>query len=72
MDPSLNTKNYTVEVSTDGENWTLVDDYRNNTANVTDIDIDPVNASQLRITITDAGSDGIARIADVEIYGRVI
>lgn len=72
MDASLNTKNYTVEVSTDGENWTLVDDYRNNTKNVTDIDIDPVQASQIRITITDAGSDGIARIADVEIYGSVV
>lgn len=72
MDASLNTKKYTVEVSTDGENWTLVDDYRNNTANVTDIDIEPINASQVRITIVDAGSDGIARIADVEIYGSVV
>ena len=72
MDASLNTKDYTVEVSTDGTNWTLVDDYRGNTANVTDIDIDAVKASQIRITIKDAGADGIARIADVEIYGSVV
>ena len=71
MDASLNTKDYTVEVSTDGTNWTLVDDYRGNTANVTDIDIEAVKASKIRITIKDAGADGMARIADVEIYGSV-
>lgn len=69
LDASLNTRNYVVEVSTDGTNWKVVDEYRNNTANVTDIDIESVEASQVRINITDAGSDGIARIADVEIYG---
>lgn len=71
MDQSLNTKNYFVEVSRDGENWTKVDEYTDNTVNVSDIDLkEEVEAGFLRITITDAGADGIARIADVEIYGK--
>ena len=69
MDASLNTKNYVVEVSADGNQWTVVDEYKNNAENVTDIDIEAVDANYLRIRITDAGADGIARIADVEIYG---
>ena len=69
QDKGLNTKAYIVEVSLDGETWTIVDDFRGNTENVTDIDIDAVEANFVRITVKDAGSDGIARIADVEIYG---
>jgi len=69
LDASLNTKDYLVEVSVDGENWTTVDDYRGNTVNVTDIDIEKTEAAHLRIVIKDAGADGIARIADVEVYG---
>lgn len=72
LDATLNTKNYLVEVSADGETWTTVDDYRDNTANVTDIDLtEPVEASYLRIVIQNPGADNIARIADVEIYGAV-
>lgn len=70
MDQSLNTKSYFVEVSSDGEIWTKVDEYIGNAVNVSDIALkEAVEASFLRITITDAGADGIARIADVEIYG---
>ncbi len=71
LDQSLNTKNYFVEVSSDGETWTKVDEYTGNTVNVSNIDLkEEVEANYLRITITDAGADGIARIADVEIYGK--
>ena len=68
---SLNTKDYLFEISSDGSTWTVADDYRGNTANVSDIDITPVKAKFVRITIKNAGADGIARIADVEIYGSV-
>lgn len=71
MEKSKNTQDYTVEVSMDNSTWTLVDDYRGNTENVTDIDIDPVPAKYLRVTIKKPGSDDIARIADIEIYGSV-
>jgi hypothetical protein len=71
-DKSLNTKSFKIEVSTNGSRWTTVDNQSGNTANVTDIDIQPVNARYVRLVIEDAGADGIARIADVEIYGRQI
>jgi len=70
-DVGLNTADYTVELSMDGTEWTEADKYVGNTVNVTDIDLEPTVAKFMRITITNAGSDNIARIADVEIYGSV-
>ncbi len=72
LDQELNTRDYRVEVSTDRSTWELIDDYRGNKLNVTDIEVDPVEARYLRLTIDNPGEDGIARIADVEIYGRVV
>lgn len=72
LDQKLNTRDYRVEVSTDGSTWELVDDYRGNQLNVTDIEFDPVEARYLRLTIDNPGADDTARIANVEIYGRVV
>jgi len=70
MDKSLNTKSFEVQISTNGSKWIRVDQQVNNIADVSDIDIEPVNARYVRLVITDPGADGIARIGDMEIYGR--
>ena len=72
MDVSLNTRSFQLEVSNDKLNWEKVSQYKNNTDMVTDIDIKPVKARFVRLNILNAGSDKIARIGDVEIYGSAI
>lgn len=72
MDPDLNTRSFRLELSTDGVKWKTVSQYKNNKASVTDTDIAPVKARFARLSITDAGKDGIARIGDVEIFGKRI
>ena len=69
LDKSLNTKSFTVEVSSDGTNFTKVAEVKDNTDSFLEVKFDEVNGSYLRINITDAGSDGIARVADISIYG---
>ena len=69
LDKSLNTKSFKVEVSTDNTNWKKVAEVNGNTASWSDVQFKETKASYVRITITDAGSDNIARIADVDIYG---
>lgn len=68
MDRSLNTKDFTVSASIDGENWTVVDTQTGNTADMTDVDIAPVDAQYIKINVTNPGADNTARIADVELY----
>jgi hypothetical protein len=70
MDKSFNTRAFQLERSTDGVTWQTVSKCKNNTDNVTDIDIIPVTARFVRLNISDAGKDGVARIGDVEIYGK--
>ncbi len=71
LDKSLNTKSFTVEVSTDNVNWTKAAEVSGNTASWSDVQFKATKASYVRITVTDAGSDNIARIADVDIYGML-
>lgn len=65
----LNTHNFMLEVSNDGKEWSVVDRQYGNTLSVTDVDIVPVKARYVRISISDSGKDHFARIADIEIYG---
>lgn len=65
----LNTRDFTVETSLDGNTWTLAGAHTGNTEAVTDISISPVDARYVRVSVTDAGADGVARIADLEVYG---
>ena len=65
----LNTRDFTVETSTDGNTWTVAGTYTANTEAVTDAAITPVEARYVRVSVTDAGADGIARIGDIEVYG---
>jgi hypothetical protein len=72
MDQDLNTRSFIFELSADGVKWKTVSQYNSNKASVTDTDITPVKARYARLSIRDAGKDGIARIGDVEIYGKCI
>ncbi len=72
IDTAFNTRSFQLEVSVDGVTWLTVDQYKNNTNNVTDTDVVPVKARYVRLNILDAGKDGTARIGDVEIYGKRI
>ena len=65
----LNTRSFIMEASIDGKSWIQVDMQSENTFAVTDVDITPIRARYVRLIITDAGEDKIARIGDVEIYG---
>jgi len=67
---TLNNKSWKVEISTDGQKWTTVETYRNNSLAVSDIEIKPVSARYVKITILDPGGIDAVRIAEVEIYGK--
>ena len=69
LDAELNSRDFTVETSLDGETWTTVGSYTGNTAPVTDATITPVEAQYVRVNVTKAGTDGYVRIGDIEVYG---
>ncbi len=72
LEKSLNTKAFKVEVSNDGSTWTKVAEVSDNTSKWSTLTFAETEGSYVRITITDAGSDGIARIADVNIFGKLV
>jgi len=65
----LDTRAWTVRASVDGSSWRTIDAFDGNREDVTDVDIDPVEARYLTITVDDPGADSTARIAEVEIHG---
>ena len=67
--PQLNNRNFTIETSLDGETWTTVGTHTANTSPVTEASISPTEARFLRVNVTHAGTDGIVRIGDIEVYG---
>lgn len=69
QDPQFNSRDFIIETSLDGETWTTVGTYVNNTSPVTEASITPVEAQYVRVTVTNGGSDGFVRIGDIEIYG---
>ncbi len=73
FESKYNSKAFKVEISSDNENWKEVASESNNTQSWSTLTFDETEGQYVRITITDAGSgDGIARIADVNIYGKVV
>jgi len=66
----LNTRDYRFQISTNGQLWATIDTCISNTANVTDVEFPLVTAQYARILIDHPGLDTVARIADVELYGR--
>ena len=69
LDPQLNSRDFTVEVSLDGETWNTVGSHTNNTVSVTDASITPVEARYVRVNVANGGADGYVRIGDIEVYG---
>ena len=69
LEPGLNSRDFTVETSLDGETWTTAGTYTGNTAPVTDASITPVEARYVRVNVTNGGTDGFVRIGDIEVYG---
>ena len=72
LDSSLNTKAFRVEVSKDGKSWTQAASVSGNIESWTNVKFSAVNGSYVKITITEPGNDNIARIADIDIFGRLI
>ena len=69
LEPELNSRDFTVETSLDGETWTTVGTHTDNIAPVTDASISPVEARYVRVNVTNGGEDGYVRIGDIEVYG---
>lgn len=69
MGCEFNTRDFTIETSEDGIVWNQVGAHANNIQAVTDVEIEPVQARYVRVTVTNAGEDGVARIGDLEVYG---
>ena len=69
LEPELNSRDFTVETSLDGETWTMVGTHTSNIAPVTDASITPVEARYVRVNVTKGGTDGHVRIGDIEVYG---
>jgi hypothetical protein len=66
-----NTRDFKLQVSNDGINFTDVDTVTGNSTNITDRNIN-TNARYVRLYITQGtqiGYDGYARIDDFEVYG---
>jgi hypothetical protein len=68
----FNTRDFYIQVSTDGANWTTVVRANNNTHSVTTHTIDATRARYVRLNITDPtqGRGGDARIYELEVYGK--
>ena len=69
LEPQLNTRDYIVETSLNGETWTTVGTHTDNTVPVNDVSITPVEARYVRVNVTNGGTDGFVRIGDIEVYG---
>lgn len=67
---SYNTKDFKLQKSTDGINWTDVDTVINNTSNITDRTVTTFSARYVRLYITAAtqSTSNIARIYEFELY----
>lgn len=72
LDKALNTKAFTIEVSTDNQNWKKVADINSNTEAVTNITFKGQKANFIRVNIIDGGADSVARIADIDIFGTMV
>ena len=69
LDPDLNSRDFTIATSLDGQTWTTAVSVADNLAPVTDAAIEPTEARYVRVNVADGGADGYARIADIEVYG---
>ena len=68
----LNLKDFTVDYSVDGTEWTVLDVVTGNTDNVVDKSFPEITARYIRISVANAGADGIARIQEFELEGKKV
>jgi hypothetical protein len=66
---ALNTRAFTVRAGLDESPGNAVAVCRNNMDDVTDVDLPPTEARYVTLTVDSPGEDGIARIADVGLFG---
>ena len=64
-----NTRDFTLQVSTNGTSWSTVATVTGNTASTTTHAITAVSARYIRLNITSPGADAAARIYEFEAYG---
>jgi hypothetical protein len=70
MSNVYNTKDFKLQVSTNGTSWTDVDTVSGNTENIVYRNITSTTARYVRLYITNAGADNVARVQEFEVYGR--
>ena len=70
-DKSRNNKAFTISASLDGENYTLIDSRDSDDSNIVDCEFNDIEAKYVKLNVLEGGEDGIVRIGDVEIYGRI-
>ncbi|MET8044334.1 discoidin domain-containing protein [Micromonospora sp. NPDC005215] len=70
-DAAWNTRDFNLQVSTNGTSWTTVANVTGNTANTTTHTIAATQARYVRINVTNGGTsgNGAARIYEFEVYG---
>lgn len=68
---SMNTSEYTIEISQDGENWVELDDIKGNNKAVSRNDLNYELARYVRVKInkSEQGSGGATRIYEIEVLG---
>lgn len=62
----------TVEISRDGSSWEKLTELTDNDADWVSLTFEAKTGRYLRLTVTDPGASGIARIADVNVNGRAV
>lgn len=69
--PDMNTQKYTIEISTDGKDFTEIVNVTKNKAGMTSDAFKVVDARYVRLVVVKPtqGSDSAARIYEVEVYG---
>lgn len=65
---SWNTRDFKLQKSSDGINWTDVDTVTGNTNNVTNRVVNSFNTRYVRLYITNSGADSASRIYEIELY----
>lgn len=69
VDAGYNNRDFSLQLSADGEHWQTVDQRAGNCDDLTDVDFTPVRARYARLDVTAGGCDGLVRVADFELYG---
>jgi len=69
LDAGLNTGAWELQISADGENWKIADKVSGNEQAIVYRNLRKQSTRYIRLVITDAGADGIARVQELEIYG---